>query len=292
MVEHDVANVVVVGSNPITRSFQSPFFFIPRHQEMAPKDRPESDDAPRTDADDLQANASDTEDESPKLDLQVGVEQRGACERHVTVTVSRGDIDRYFDKQYTELVENADVPGFRHGHAPRKLIESRFRKDVGEQVARALVVDAIDQANKDEKLTAISEPDLDIDAVKLPDEGPLTFEFNLEVRPDFDVPQWKGLLIEKPIREFTEKDVDGQLQKLLARFGRLVPHEGAASVGDYLTINLTFKDGETVLSKAEEEVIRVRPVLSFRDGRIADFGKLVEGVARRRDPRGQSRAEQ
>ncbi len=42
----------------------------------------------------------------------------------------------------------------------------------------------------------------------------MTFEFDLEVRPEFDLPKWKGLTIERPVREFTTKDVDEQLQNV------------------------------------------------------------------------------
>ena len=196
----------------------------------------------------------------------------------MTVAVSRDDIERYYDNEFSDMIKTAEVPGFRPGHAPRKLIETRFRKDVGDRVKGALLMDAIAQANEEESLSAISEPDLDADAIILPEDGPMTFEFDLEVRPEFDVPQWKGLKIEKPVREITDTDVDRQLEVVLSRYGKLVPHEGAAESGDYLTCNLTFKHDGKELSKAEEEVIRVRPVLSFRDGKIDDFGKLMEGV--------------
>src|SRR6202030_107174 len=93
-----------------------------------------------------------------------------------------------------------------------------------------------------------------------------------------DLPKWQGLAIERPVREFTDADVEKQLQDLLARRGRLVPHEGAASVGDYVTVNLTFKHGGETLSSAQEETIRIRPVLSFRDGRVERFDKLMKGV--------------
>ena len=213
-----------------------------------------------------------------KLNLEVKIDSRGACARHVTVTASREDVDRYYDNEFNDLMKSAEVPGFRPGHAPRKLIESRFRKDVGDRVKGALVMDAIGQVNDEEGLAAISEPDLDIDAVVLPEEGSFTFEYDLEVRPDFDVPQWKGLSIEKPVREISDADVDRQLETVLARSGRLVPHDGAAEAGDYITCNLIFKYDGKELSKAEEEVIRIRPVLSFRDGKVTDFGKLIEGV--------------
>ena len=52
-------------------------------------------------------------------------------------------------------------------------------------------------------------------AVEVPDEGPMTFEFDIEVRPEFELPKWKGLTIEKPVREFTPDDVDKQLQEML-----------------------------------------------------------------------------
>ena len=48
-------------------------------------------------------------------------------------------------------------------------------------------MDSLAQVNEDEKLSAISEPDFDLEAVELPDEGPMTFEFDIEVRPEFDL---------------------------------------------------------------------------------------------------------
>ena len=129
-------------------------------------------------------------------------------------------------------------------------------------------MDSIAQVSEQEEFSAISEPDLDLDAVELPDDGPLTFEFDLEVRPRFDLPQWKGLTIEKPVREFTDADVDQALERMLSRYGQLVPYDGPAASGDYVTCGLKFMHGDQVLSSANEEVIRIRPELSFRDGTI------------------------
>jgi trigger factor len=86
------------------------------------------------------------------------------------------------------------------------------------------------------------------------------------------------LTIERPTREFAKKDVDKRLEQILARHGRLVPFDGAAASGDYITCNLTFKNGAVELSSSKEEVIRLRPVLSFRDGKIEDFDKVMKGV--------------
>jgi len=243
---------------------------------MADTDHQDSDESPTTNDD----PGKDVQEEggSKDLSLEIKVEERSACERHITVTVSRGDIDRYFDKEYTELMDSAQVPGFRPGHAPRKLVESRFRKDVVERVKSNLLVDSMAQVNEEEKLSAISEPDLKPDSVEVPDEGPMTFEFNLEVRPDFELPQWKGLKIQRPVREFNDEDVERGLERALAGSGQLVPFEGPEVSGNYITTNLTFSHEGRVLSSAEEEVIRLRPTLSFRDGKIEGFDELMAGV--------------
>jgi trigger factor len=216
--------------------------------------------------------------EEPKLNLSIKVDSPSACQRHITVTIPRDEIERYYDKAFSELVDTATIPGFRTGRAPRKLIESRFRKDVSDQVKGSLLMDSMTQITDDEKFSAISEPDFDPTAVSVPDEGPMTFEFDLEVRPEFDLPEWKGLNIERPGREFTPKDVDRRLEQILARHGRLVPFDGPAVTGDYISCNLTFKNGAVVLSSSTEEVIRIRPVLSFRDGKISNFDKVMTGV--------------
>jgi trigger factor len=220
-----------------------------------------------------------SEAEAPeKINLSIKVDSPSACQRHITVTIPRDDIERYYNKAFSELMTSASVPGFRAGRAPRKLVEARFRKEVSDQVKGSLLMDSMTQITEDEKFSAISEPDFDPLAVELPDEGPMTFEFDLEVRPEFDLPEWKGLSVERPVREFTKKDVDKRTEQIVARHGRLVPFNGPAAVGDYIACNLTFMNGMTELSSSKEEVIRIRPVLSFRDGNISNFDKLMKGV--------------
>ena len=81
------------------------------------------------------------------------------------------------------------------------------------------------------------------------------------------------------MREFTEKDVDKRLEQILARHGRLVPFDGPAAAGRLrrLQPDVQERRGRALFS-SKEEVIRIRPVLSFRDGKIEDFDKLMKGV--------------
>jgi len=231
------------------------------------------EDSGLEDSDDLDAGAEDQ-----KLHLEVEIASPSDCERHVTVTISREDVDRYMSNAFSDMMTSANVPGFRIGRAPRKLVESRFKKEIGEQIKGSLLMDSLSQISEEQSFTAISEPDLNLDAVEVPDEGPMTFEFDIEVRPEFDLPAWRGLNLNRPVRDFTEGDVDQQLEKMLTRFGQLVPLDGPASEGDYLTANIvSTRDGQTI-ARDEERVFRIRPTLSFHDGRMEGFAKLVDGV--------------
>ncbi len=238
-----------------------------------------SSETPLEVQDELQNGGSEGDEKKQRLDLKVEIDSRGACQRHITVTIPREDINRYFDEAYSEMMPSAVVPGFRAGRAPRKLVESRYRKDVADQVKGSLLVDSVGQVTEENNLAAISEPDLDPMAIEVPEEGPLTFEFNLEVRPDFDLPEWKGLEIERPVGDFSEEEIDARLRDILFRHIRHVPTEGAAGEGDYVAVDIEFFDGDQLLSSVEEELLQVRERLTLIDGTIDDFGELLQGAS-------------
>jgi trigger factor len=237
-------------------------------------------EAVAAEADQEQPQEQTPEQDAPKqrLNLQVTVDKMSACERHITAVIPRADIERYFEAEYQELAPKAEVPGFRPGKAPLRLVVSRFKEQVGDQVKGKLLMESLAQISEEHEFAAISEPDLKLDAVVMPDEGDLTFEFNLEVRPEFDLPEWKGLTIEQPQREINDQDVEDHLQRILARSGKLVEHHGPAGDGDYVTLNLTFSRDGQVLSKIEDRTVAVKQKLSFRDAQLEDFGDLIRGA--------------
>lgn len=227
-------------------------------------------------ASDASAVATPETDGLPKpLAIDVSVESVSTCQRRVKVTIPREDIDRYRDEAIGELMPTALLPGFRPGRAPRQLVSSRFKSELSDQIRSKLLTDAMTQVSEQQKLSPISEPDLDVNAVLLPAEGPMTFEFSIEVRPEFDMPNWKGLSISRPAREITEADVEEALAGHLRERARFVPHDGAPSAGDLLVAKLVFKDGDRVLSQADEAEIVVRDRLSFADAELPGFAKLV-----------------
>jgi trigger factor len=221
------------------------------------------------------APSADDGTEQP-LNLDVAVESVSTCQRRVKVSIPRADIDRHFEEAVAELMPTALLPGFRPGRAPRRLVSSRFKAELGDQIRSRLLAAAMTQVTEQEKLSPISEPELDVEAVVLPDDGPMTFEFSIEVRPEFEMPKWKGLAINRPMRSIGDTDVDEALGSILRERSRLVPHDGAPAAGDMIVANLRFLDGSTVLSEAKELEIVVRPKLSFADASLSGFDALVK----------------
>ena len=219
--------------------------------------------------------AEDTANDT--LQLKLDVQEKSACERHVTVVVPRSDIERYYQKQFDTLLPRAEVPGFRVGRAPRQLVEKKFRKQVADQVKSSLLMDSLTQISDGEHFSAISEPDLDFEQVVVPDEGDLTYEFNIEVRPEFDLPKWKGLKLTRPEREFTDDDIQEEIARLAGRSSVLVPVEEPVQMDDRIVCNLTSKLDGKVVSESEEVVIEVCEKLILSDATIDGFDKLVVG---------------
>jgi len=216
-----------------------------------------------------------SEDEVRPLDLEVAIEEISTCQRRVKVTVPRADIDRYRDNAIGDLMPSALLPGFRPGRAPRRLVSSRFKSELADQIRSKLVTDAMTQVSEGGKLAPISEPDLDLAAVVVPEDGPLTFEFSIEVRPEFELPKWQGLSITRPAREIGAADVDDALGNILRERGRYIPSGSMPAAGDLMVANLRFSHGDEVLSEARDMEIVVRPKLSFADAELEGFDALV-----------------
>lgn len=227
----------------------------------------------------MSTTETDALSSTEKLNFSVKINKPSTCLRHVVVTVPRADVDRYFQKAFEELRPRAELPGFRPGKAPRKLIESRFKDHIAEQVKSSLLMDSLQQVTEGGEFSAISEPDLDYGAVEVPATGDFTYEFKIEVRPEFETPNWKGLTLNKPTFEITDSVVDTQLGRTLARFTSGEAVDAPAELGDTVLINIDFHHEGKLLSAIEENSVTLAPKLGLADCVIEDFGALLVGAS-------------
>ena len=236
------------------------------------------DDDDRSDVDAPESETAVAEKEEYHMSLDVQIEQVGPCKKHVRVTVPRGDVDHFYGAAVEKLCDEATVAGFRKGHVPQKLIEKRFNKELTGEVKQQILVRSLDQLAEDNNLDAINEPNLDVESIEIPAEGNFEFEFDVEVRPEFDLPDYQGLEITRPVRNVTDQDVENYLQRFLSQYAKMVPHEGAAAAGDYVVLSAEFEHNGAVLRKVNELSVQIKPVLQFSDAELEGFDKLMVGA--------------
>lgn len=188
----------------------------------------------------------------------VAVEDVGPCKKKVTIEIPEESIKEVIDEQYRELRRDAVLPGFRKGRAPRRLLEKRFGKETGEQVKLKLLSEASGAAIRDQKLDILGEPDVDFTKVELPASGPLKFEFQVEVRPEFELPNLEGIPVTKPTHEVTEAQIEREIEQLQRWAGVWTPREGGKVERDDQVIagvrqNLILTDEEKARQAAQIE---------------------------------------
>ena len=231
------------------------------------------------DSEDVGTETVPAEESAPRMDLDVTIEASGPCRKHIRVTIPREAIDGVLQSSVNELMQSADVPGFRSGHIPEALIRKRFKSELSEQVKQKVLMQSLEQISDEQDLDPINEPNLDLDSIEVPDEGDFEYEFDIEVRPEFELPEYKGLAIERPTREIGDDDIEAYTQEFLEQYGQLEPVDTPAAAGDYVVAQLTVThDGQT-LKEFDEITLRVRPLLRFQDAEFEGFETLMIGAA-------------
>lgn len=203
----------------------------------------------------------------------IKVEDAGPATKKVSVEIPEDRIKEVLEKQFVDLKREASIPGFRPGKAPRKLVERRFSSSIKEEVRRQLVGDSYRQALENNKLEPLGEPEFDNpDDIQLPESGPLTYTFSVEVQPEITLPDMATLTVKKPKVDVTDTNVDQAMDNLRQQQGALVPVEDrGVEDGDYVTADVHVKLGEEVIAHQHDAQ------LVARSGRIA--GITIEDLA-------------
>jgi trigger factor len=225
------------------------------------------------------AEGEDGDKKPEKLTQAVEIKDVGPCKKHIKVTVQRDAIDKRLGEKFSELVVDANVAGFRPGKAPRKLVERRFHKDVSNQVKGEVLLASLEQLAEDHDIAPLTAPNLDPLKIELPPDGPLVYEFEVEVRPQFDLPNYKGLKLRRIVHTFTDDEIEQEERRLLTPYGQIVPKpEGNVQLYDILIADVTTRDGDRVLSEIKESQFRVNRQLAFKDGIAKKFLEQVQGA--------------
>lgn len=195
------------------------------------------------------------------------VEQLNPTRVKVTVEVPFAELEPDFDKAYKALAGQVNIPGFRKGKAPAKLLESRIgRPAVLEQVINDMIPARYSAVIEEHDLKVMAQPEIEV--TKLEDNDVVEFTAEVDVRPEITLPKFEELEVTVEAPKTDDDAVETELDNLRARFGTLKGVERGATKGDFLSVDLAATvDGEPVEDASTEG-------LSYELG----SGTLVEGL--------------
>jgi trigger factor len=168
----------------------------------------------------------------------------------LTITVDQQSFKPALDRAYKTVSEQVNIPGFRKGKVPAAVLDQRVGKDaiIGQAINDGLDIFYRD-ALREKDLRPLDTPQADIKSAPSSTEPTkeLVVELEVEVEPEFEMPNYKGMKVSVEAIKIAQLDVDTELDALRARFGTLKTVERPAQKGDFTTIDLSASiDGNPI----------------------------------------------
>ena len=193
----------------------------------------------------------------------------------LTVEVPFDELTPSLDAAYQAIAKQVSIPGFRKGKVPSRIIDQRVgRAAVLEEAVNDILPKAYEDALRENAIVPLGRPEVEV--TELADGQSLTFTAEVDVRPEFDLPDYSGIAVEVEDAVVSDEDVEEQLTGLRGRFASLTPVERAAADGDILLVDLLGyeADGSSVEDLSGH-------ALSYElgtDGMLPGFDDAVRGA--------------
>jgi trigger factor len=186
--------------------------------------------------------------------------------------------ERYLEvvnSEYQDLRKNAEVKGFRRGKVPLSILKGFFRGKVESEAARKLIEETLEPTLKEKNIKPVSI--ISVDPQTVESGKPFTYTAEVEVPPDIQINDYKGMKLKKVVHRVTEQDVDKRIEELREQNARLtpIPETRGAQSGDLILVNIsaTFEGKEV-----RELTVTDYHLELGRDFYLPDFDSRLYGM--------------
>lgn len=184
--------------------------------------------------------------------MKANVEKIENNRAELKIEVEAEQVDKALDRAYRKIVKEVDIPGFRKGKAPRKIVETHIGKEpIFKQALDFILPEVYGQAVEETKIRPISQPEVSLE--KFEEGKDLVMTVTVDVRPEVELGEYKGLEIKKPKVEVSPELVEAQLKILQNRYAKLVSVSEGIEKGDIAVIDYKgYIDGQTFAGGIED----------------------------------------
>lgn len=185
------------------------------------------------------------------------VEEVGPCKKKLTIKVPSQKIHEEIEKSYEELLSSVQLPGFRKGRVPRRLLEKRFGPEIQKDVKQNVIASSFHDAMEENQFNLLGEPEIDYEGIELNPDQDLTFEVTVEVKPEIELQDYRGMKVERPSMEVSSEQVQASLEQLAKSRATMEPADSAAEADHVLFCDLVLLQNGEIIESREE--VRISP---------------------------------
>ena len=153
------------------------------------------------------------------------VTEVGPCKRRIAITISPETVQKAFADMWRQARNNVQMKGFRPGKIPKAVLERKYGDYVRQEVKQNLVNDAYREALKAHDLHPIAAPDVDLEKLEIEPGKGVEFELSVEIRPTFELGEYKGIAVGAPPVKVQDADVERELERFRAGRASIEPIE-------------------------------------------------------------------
>ena len=195
----------------------------------------------------------------------------------LSVEIPFEELQPSLDEALTRIGKEINIPGFRKGKVPARVVEQRVgRGAVLEEAVNNAVPKAYDEIVVENELRPIGQPKIDV--TQIADGEKVTFTAEVDVRPEFTLPAFDSLTVEVEPVALEEADIVEQIDSLRGRFANLVEVDRASADGDVLLVNIVGK------TESDDEVEDLSAsAMSYElgtEGMLPGFDDAVRGASK------------
>jgi trigger factor len=206
----------------------------------------------------------------------VNVENVSPVKKKINFEIPAGRVTEEIEKVYGQIRKTAALKGFRKGKVPQALIEKHYSGKMAGEVLHNIFNETYFKALDEQKIVPVSPPSIESDEVK--NGEPLKYSAIIEVIPEFEVKDYKGLQIKKERFVPDEEEIAGRLKDMQSRLAQLKPldEQRPAITGDIVTLDFTgYVDGAPLENGSAKDYMLELGSNSF----IAGFEEKVVGMS-------------
>jgi trigger factor len=202
------------------------------------------------------------------------IKEVGPCKYEIQSEVPADEVKGRLEERYRELNDTVQLPGFRRGHAPRRVLEKRFGDEVANEIKVSLIGDALRELRDKHDMTPMDDPEVDLTKIPLGADASCALTFTVEVKPKIAFDGYKGIPAKKPAAVVAPAEIEEALGRLReAKAELVVAPDGRVIENDQVIADLDVTVEGAPFQKSPDAAF-------FVHGSMAVFGQPAPDLAR------------